>query len=184
MHRFALASQFLSYPMNPAKEMPKDSSALSRWLHEEDLYAVQEHYVEVFDRNPNCSLYLFEHVHGDSKQRGAALLDLKEMYEKEGWSQDSSELPDYLPVFLEFLSLLPEEKSLPLLRQVNHILFRIASALQKMNSPYYELVQSLVTGEVQKILSLEEVDLDQKWEEVPVTFTDATKTQLQSGGCR
>jgi len=69
-----------------------------------DLIELQEEYVNTFDRSRNHSLYLFEHIHGESRDRGAAMVDMKEMYATKGLHISSNELPDYLPVFLEYLS--------------------------------------------------------------------------------
>jgi nitrate reductase molybdenum cofactor assembly chaperone NarJ/NarW len=73
-----------------------------------DLYDLQERYVLLFDRTRSLSLHLFEHVHGESRDRGQAMVDLKSLYERHGLFMDSSELPDHLPLFLEFLSQIPE----------------------------------------------------------------------------
>ena len=81
--------------------------ALDRLLDElatGDLYDLQERYVLLFDRTRSLSLHLFEHVHGESRDRGQAMVDLKALYERHGLLMSSSELPDHLPLFLEFLS--------------------------------------------------------------------------------
>ncbi len=170
MNRFLLSSHLLSYPTEELVSSLSPRSPLETWLLEEDLYTVQEHYVEMFDRSAKCSLYLFEHIHGDSKERGSALINLKELYANEGCYLESPELPDYLPVFLEFLSLLDESKANDLLVNVNHILSRIAANLEKRNSPYHDLVRSLVTGEAKPIQDKPEEEIDKVWEEEPVTF--------------
>ncbi len=72
-----------------------------------DLYDLQERYVELFDRTRSLSLHLFEHVYGESRDRGQAMIELKALYERNGLYLSASELPDYLPVFLEFLSVRP-----------------------------------------------------------------------------
>ena len=69
-----------------------------------DLYDLQERYVLLFDRTRSLSLHLFEHVHGESRDRGQAMVDLKALYERHGLVMSASELPDHLPLFLEFLS--------------------------------------------------------------------------------
>ena len=80
-----------------------------------DLYDLQERYVLLFDRTRSLSLHLFEHVHGESRDRGQAMVDLKVLYERHGLSMNSSELPDHLPLFLEFLSAIPEVEAFELL---------------------------------------------------------------------
>src|SRR5207244_12015926 len=72
-----------------------------------DLYDLQERYVLLFDRTRSLSLHLFEHVHGESRDRGQAMVDLKALYERHGLLMSSSELPDHLPLVLEFLSTIP-----------------------------------------------------------------------------
>ena len=76
-----------------------------------DLYDLQERYVLLFDRTRSLSLHLFEHVHGESRDRGQAMVDLKSLYERHGLLMSSSELPDHLPLFLEFLSTIPEAEA-------------------------------------------------------------------------
>ncbi|MBC7135158.1 MAG: nitrate reductase molybdenum cofactor assembly chaperone, partial [Oceanibaculum nanhaiense] len=72
-----------------------------------ELYDLQERYVLLFDRSRSLSLHLFEHVHGESRDRGQALVDLSQLYDKNGFFIVANELPDFLPLFLEFLSTLP-----------------------------------------------------------------------------
>ena len=69
-----------------------------------DLLKVEERYVELFDRGRAASLHLFEHLHGEGRDRGQAMVDLKRLYERAGYELSSRELPDYLPVVLEYLS--------------------------------------------------------------------------------
>ena len=82
-------------------------------LRREPLTASQERYVALFDRSRALSLHLFEHVHGESRDRGQAMVDLAAMYRARGLTVDGDELPDYLPAFLEFASLLPASESTP-----------------------------------------------------------------------
>lgn len=171
MNRFVLASYLLSYPTQELIDDLEDVSPLTSWLKQRDLFAVQEHYVETFDRSPSCSLYIFEHIHGDSKERGKALADLRQMYEEEGYAINTAELPDYLPLFLEFLSQIPEEKALALLKEISHILYPISLHLEKRASPYHEVIVSLVDEKpTQDIGDRSEADIDKLWEEAPVSF--------------
>ena len=80
-----------------------------------DLYDLQERYVLLFDRTRSLSLHLFEHVHGESCDRGQAMVDLKALYERHGLVMSSSDLPDHLPLFLEFLSAAPETEACELI---------------------------------------------------------------------
>ena len=87
----------------------------------DDIYDLQERYVLLFDRTRSLSLHLFEHVHGESRDRGQAMIDLKAQYEKAGLAQDSTELPDFLPLFLEYVSTLPATEARDTLAQPAHI---------------------------------------------------------------
>src|SRR5699024_5232487 len=82
---------------------------LFEFLRETPLIEAQMHYVETFDRQPKHALYLYEHLFGESRARGTALVDLLKHYREHELELDSDELPDYLPIFLEFLSLLPRK---------------------------------------------------------------------------
>ncbi len=117
-------------------------SMLRRLSHIE----LQEIYVATFDRNPSHSLHLFEHIHGESRDRGSAMINLLEEYWKHDFDASASELPDYVPLFLEFLSLLPEEEALPLLGDAVHVLAAIGKKLEKNGSHYatvFHLLEAL-----------------------------------------
>ena len=91
-------------------------------LFADGLLAAQERYVALFDRSKALSLHLFEHVHGDSRDRGQAMVDLAGVYAERGVEPAQGELPDYLPAFLEFLSLLPPEEARAMLADAADIL--------------------------------------------------------------
>jgi nitrate reductase molybdenum cofactor assembly chaperone NarJ/NarW len=149
-----------------------------------DLYDLQERYVVLFDRSRPLSLHLFEHVHGESRDRGQAMIDLQNLYENGGLVIDAAELPDFLPLFLEFLSTRPLEESRDLLGQTAHILAAIGERLVKRDSPYAAVFTALVDiaggagkGETAMALAAEpDTDpsdlaaLDAAWEETPVVF--------------
>lgn len=104
----------------------------------------QMQYVQLFDFSSNTNLYLFDHVYGDSRERGQAMVDLTEMYVNAGYSPCSNELPDYLPLFLEYLSLLTDAKEInALLAEVAHILENMSTALGKKETPYSSLLRIL-----------------------------------------
>ena len=96
-----------------------------------DLYDLQERYTLLFDRTRSLSLHLFEHVHGESRDRGQAMIDLKAMYAKNGLTIDARELPDFLPLFLEFLATRPAPEACETLGQPAHILAALAERLRK-----------------------------------------------------
>ena len=91
-----------------------------------DLYDLQERYVLLFDRTRSLSLHLFEHVHGESRDRGQAMIDLKSLYEDNGLSISATELPDFVPLFLEYLSTRPLAEAAETLGQAGHIFSALA----------------------------------------------------------
>lgn len=150
---------------------------------ERDLLDLQERYVLLFDRTRSLSLHLFEHVHGESRDRGQAMVDLKAMYEAKGLMVDSTELPDFLPLFLEFLSILPPAEALELLSEPAHVIAAIGERLTKRDSSYAAVLGALgqlsgpADAEVIEALRKEPDDdpedleaLDEAWEAEQVTF--------------
>lgn len=110
----------------------------------EDLYDLQERYVMLFDRTRSLSLHLFEHVHGESRDRGQAMVDLRNVYEEGGFELASTELPDYIPLFLEYCSYRPQDEAHHLLAEAAHILAAIGERLRKRDSAYAALFEALV----------------------------------------
>ena len=149
-----------------------------------DLYDAQERYVLLFDRTRTLSLHLFEHVHGESRDRGQAMVDLMQMYEADGLELDAKELPDYLPLFLEYLSMKPEGEARELLGQTAHIITALKERLRKRKSVYlnaFVALESIAKGKLdagllKQLLAQPEDDpldleaLDEIWEEEAVTF--------------
>ena len=196
---FKVLSALLSYPtaelQNACGEIPDvlreerllsaaTQDALGQFAAEfaaADLYDLQERYVELFDRSRALSLYLFEHVHGEGRDRGQAMVDLKALYEKHGLLCPVNELPDFLPLFLEFLSTLPIEEARKLLGQIDHIRTALGERLKKREPAYTVLFDALgelaaAPEEVQPLPVLPDEDpndlaaLDAHWEDEPVTF--------------
>lgn len=144
----------------------------------------EERYVFLFDRTRTLSLHLFEHVHGESRDRGQAMVDLMTMYEQDGFEIDVKELPDFLPMFLEYLSNKPEETARELLGQTVHIITVLKERLRKRKSVYvnaFVVLEAIAKGKpdaklVRELLSVPEDDpndldaLDRIWEEEAVTF--------------
>lgn len=169
-----------------------------------DLYDAEERYVLLFDRTRTLSLHLFEHVHGESRDRGQAMVDLAAMYESQGLDISAEEMPDFLPLFLEYLSTQSSEEVHNLLGQTLHILSALKARLQKRDSIYANafLVLEAVAGTiadakaVEELLQLPEHDpddlraLDAVWNEEVVTFgggpgsdacgPDRLRTQLRA----
>ena len=129
-------------------------------------------YVQMFDRGRATSLHLFEHVHGDSRDRGPAMIDLAETYERAGLFLAPGELPDYLPVVLEFVSTQPPQEARAFLGEMTHIFNAIFSALQQRRSPYACILGALLelAGEqAQAVKVTPDEPIDAAWEE-PVVF--------------
>jgi len=158
--------------------------SLATDIAELDLYEAQERYVYLFDRTRSLSLHLFEHVHGESRDRGQAMVGLMEMYEANGLEIDAKELPDYLPLFLEYLSTRPTEEACAMLGQASHIAAALAERLRKRESVYakaFDVLVSIALAEpdaqkLEAILEQAEDDpsdleaLDQIWTEESVRF--------------
>ena len=98
-----------------------------------------------FDRNPAHSLHLFEHIHGEDRARGQAMVDLMEEYKTHGFEMSSEELPDYVPLFLEFLSQCEPDVASPLLGDAVHVLHHVAGKLADNASPYASVLQAVVS---------------------------------------
>jgi nitrate reductase delta subunit len=149
-----------------------------------DLYDLQERYVLLFDRTRSLSLHIFEHVHGESRDRGQAMIDLKNQYETNGLMIGAAELPDFLPLFLEFLSTRSFPEACELLAQPAHILAAFAERLRKRRTPYEAVFRALValaaakpkSEDVSALLEMPDPDandlaaLDAAWEDEPVRF--------------
>jgi len=128
-------------------------------------------YVELFDRGRATSLHLFEHVHGDSRDRGPAMIDLAKTYEQAGLYLAPGELPDYLPAVLEFVSTQPPREARAFLGEMTHIFNSLFSALQARDSRYASVLGALLelAGEqAQAVKVAAEPPLDESWVEPPV----------------
>ncbi|NMK45928.1 nitrate reductase molybdenum cofactor assembly chaperone [Achromobacter sp. Bel] len=150
MNMYRLLSALLSYPEPDLLDALGDvESALAAdpdaeealqpliaYLATNGLIAVQENYVATFDRNRSHSLHLFEHVHGESRDRGQAMVDLLETYRGHGFEPVVSELPDHVPLFLEFLGVIEPGQAQELLDEAIHVLAAIGARLAKGGSPY------------------------------------------------
>jgi nitrate reductase molybdenum cofactor assembly chaperone NarJ/NarW len=140
----------------------------------------EANYVELFDRGRGTALHLFEHVHGDSRDRGPAMIDLIKTYEEAGLYMGEGELPDHLTVVLEYASTQPPAQAAAFLREIAHILQVIFSALLKRQSPYASAVAALLdlAGEKAQAVKLpDEPELDETWEEPPAFGGCSTQGQ-------
>ncbi len=146
--------------------------ALMDTLRRADPLESESAYVELFDRGRATSLHLFEHVHGDSRERGPALIDLGQTYEKAGLILAEGELPDYLPAVLEFVSTQPPPEARAFLGEMAHIFNAIFGALQQRDSAYASVLGALLelAGEKAKpVKPAADEPLDESWAE-PVVF--------------
>ena len=143
---------------------------------------VEAEYVALFDRGRATSLHLFEHVHGDSRDRGPAMVDLAKTYEAAGLFQQGGELPDFLPVFLEFASTQPPREARALLGEMAHIVNSLYAALQERGSRYASVLGALLdlAGEkVRPVVLAAEEPVDAAWEEPPAFDGCSSKGQGQ-----
>ncbi len=158
--------------------------ALAADLVRRDPLEVEARYVETFDRGRATSLHLFEHVHGDSRDRGPAMIDLVQTYEKAGLYLGPEELPDHLGVVLEFASTQPPALAKAFLGEVAHILNAIFSALLKRESPYAAVVAAVLELAGQKAEAVPfkaDEALDEAWAEPEAFDGCATRGQNRPG---
>jgi nitrate reductase delta subunit len=149
-----------------------------------DIYDLEEQYVMLFDRSRTLSLNLFEHVHGESRDRGGAMVSLLETYREGGYDPVTSELPDHLPVLLEFLSTRPFAEAQEILADAAHIFEALNARLVRRESLYDAVFSALLQlsgteadrEAVAALLDQPELDpndleaLDDVWEESEVRF--------------
>lgn len=216
MRKFKILSALLCYPDDAlraaiaeiaaatAEDLPPAQDAalqpLILALADEDLYDLQADYVDLFDRGRRLSLHLFEHVHGESRDRGQAMVDLAQVYEQAGLMLAPGELPDYLPLFLEFLSTRPPAEAAGLLADIVPILTSMHGAAQARDTRYAAIFATLLqiagaaTVAVAPVACAAEAleALDAEWEESVVKFgpgedisgcsPDRMRTRLRAAG--
>ena len=154
-------------------------------LRRTDIMDAQEYWIGLFDRSKRLALHLYEHSHGESRDRGQAMVNLALAYRMNGFELNASEMPDYLPLFLEFLSVIPDVHAKRYLSDAVEIIEALRVRLEERDSTYAALLTALVTlaqrqaddAEVEAILASEPEDpkdledLDREWAEEPVDFT-------------
>ena len=158
---------------------------LLRRFEAEDLLDLQSTYSELFDRSRSLSLHLFEHVHGDSRERGQAMIDLGQQYIQDGFFLEAGELPDFVPVFLEYASCLGPAQAKEMLAQPAHVFAALAERLDKRETDYGAIFHSLVSlakvrvdADARAVVDqntppVDAADIDAEWEEAPVSFNSA-----------
>lgn len=191
----------LGYPDAPMRshlsemrDIPRSEGALSAARQTEldalidslssgDPLETEASYVELFDRSRLTSLHLFEHVHGDSRDRGPALVDLARTFESAGLHLAEGEMPDYLPVVLEYASTQPPREARAFLAEMAHILNAIYSALSKRRSRYASVLGALIELAGEEVVPVdvpEDESVDATWAE-PAAF-DGCSAAGQSRG--
>jgi nitrate reductase delta subunit len=166
--------------------------ALIGKLGTDDLLDLQDEYVRLFDRMRSLSLHLYEHLYGEARERGQAMVRLQTLYKFHGFTHSGAELPDYLPLFAEFLSLMPDRTARTILSDAAATIEALHQRAAKKDTPYaavFAALVSLASRQVDRALLAEimrgggaEDDsfeaLDRAWEEEPVTFGagDAAKS--------
>ncbi|HEX2941976.1 MAG TPA: nitrate reductase molybdenum cofactor assembly chaperone [Rhodopila sp.] len=170
-----------------------------RNLASADIYDLQARYVDLFDRGRAVSLHLFEHVHGESRDRGQAMADLMTLYASHGLDMTAGELPDFLPLFLEFLSLVPVTEAQALLAEPAAILRALADRLAKRDAGYAAVMEAIADLAQAPDVGASDIPdedpndlaaLDAAWEEAAVRFgpgeamdgcgTDRLRTRLRA----
>lgn len=153
-------------------------------IEREDILDLQGAYVDLFDRTRSLSLHLFEHVHGESRERGQAMIDLRGTYAEQGLLMVSDELPDYLPAFLEFASLLAPKDARQALAEPVHVMQALHDRLRERGSTYASVLRAAIefSGARANADALDELRakpdpraddfeaVDKDWEEAPVKF--------------
>ena len=186
LHRSVLAELSAVLQDERAVSAPRQQeiAALIDSIQRIDALQAEADYVELFDRGRSTSLHLFEHVHGDSRERGPAMIDLGQTYEKAGLILAEGELPDYLPAVLEFVSTQPPSEARAFLGEMSHIFNAIFGALQQQGSAYASVLGALLelAGEkAQAVTPPAEPPLDESWAE-PVVFDGcSSKGQAKPG---
>lgn len=154
-------------------------------LETDDLLDAQATYSELFDRSRSLALHLFEHVHGESRERGPAMIDLGQQYLDRGFLLESLELPDFVPVFVEFASCLAPSEAAAMLAEPAHVFAALEERLASRGSDYAAVFHALLAlaSERPDGAALAELNqnapsddparIDEEWEERAVTFTAA-----------
>ena len=200
---FRALAALLSYPepelveaLEEIRQAAPQLSALIDELETEPLDVLQERYVALFDRSRALSLHLFEHVHGESRDRGQAMVDLARTYASRGFRVAGNELPDYLPAFLEFISLLPPREGRSFLNETSGILRALGDRLATRGSRYAEVFAALLAagGEpgLTKAIAPRPVEgeesspaaIDKAWVDEPVTFGRPQPVKFYARGAR
>ena len=204
MLTFRVLSALLSYPTPELKAQVAEAERILRsegllgpqqlngvcaflsYLRDTPQFDAESTYLDAFDRGRSSSLYLFEHIHAESRERGQAMVKLLLRYRAHGLDPSTRELPDYLPLFLEFLSTRPPAEAAKHLAEVADIIALIGERLRRRGAPHAALLEAVASlapqgaGAAAPEIEVDSVDrddtpaaLDAAWEEAPVVFNDA-----------
>jgi nitrate reductase molybdenum cofactor assembly chaperone NarJ/NarW len=145
--RAQLSAAVRELPATPARDALQRFCA---WWSREDPLALQQHYVRTFDLDKRCGLYLGFYGEGDRRERGSALLRLKRLYRAAGLPLEGTELPDYLPVMLEFAAAAPLGRGSIVLREHRAALELVRASLRERQTPYADVLHAgcLTAGEI------------------------------------
>ena len=187
-HASEVADAIRSEGALPRADLRRLHPLLDR-LTTEELLDQQSTYSELFDRSRSLSLHLFEHVHGDSRERGQAMIDLGQQYIQSGFFLEESELPDFVPVFLEYVSCLPVAEARETLGQPAHVYAALAERLDKRGSDYAAIFHGLVAlagvrpdadavAQVDGNTPAVDAPIDEEWEEAPVSFSAGSAHEM------
>lgn len=152
-----------------------------------DLMDLQDDHIRLFDRTRSLSLHLYEHLYGEARERGQAMVRLQTLYKFHGFVHTSAELPDFLPLFAEFLSLMPDRTARTILSDAAPTIEALHQRAAKKETPYaavFAALVSLASKQVDRALLAEIMRgggsdddsleaLDREWEDAPVTFGEA-----------
>ncbi len=168
--------------------------ALIADLGASDLMDAQARYVALFDHSRSLSLHLYEHSHGELRDRGQAMVNLLSHYRSKGLEPGTAELPDFLPLFLEFLSTQPPGEARALLGQAIPVVALLRARLERRSAPYaavFRAIEALAPhgadeAAIRETVAGEMPDdtpaaLDKAWEEEPVTFGNDPGAAAGSG---
>ena len=201
MRTFQVIAALLHYPdealwqhVDPLREILAEEAVLSAAemravdaflddLVAHDPIDAQARYVETFDRGRARSLHLFEHVYGESRDRGQAMVELSRLYRRHGYTISARELPDYLPLYLEFLSRLPSNEALERLHEIGALVQHLHAQLADRHNVHAVLLEPLLRlcglrcddPLLRERIAAEAPDdtpaaLDATWLEAPVSF--------------
>lgn len=195
---FAAAPELINLVNNNQELDPPHQGKLVGFIEQltaRDIYDAQESYDLLFDRGRALSLLLFEHVHGESRDRGQAMVDLINVYKTKGFVLETEQLPDYIPLYLEFLSEQPASFAQEWLGDIGHLLTMLSERLKDRDSYYAVLFDSLIElsgvavdrTEIAHAVSKEKRDdtievIDKEWEDKEVKFDDPTVGDCSTNG--